>query len=221
MDTRRYLLFVAVSLLAVVLFSNLQRRFAPRKPKPPAVADQGKADGADEKAGGAADKGDGAKKKDASSDPDKGSGSGADGDRGDSEEEAAAVREVRSRFPQQHVVLGDYTGRRTPFVLYFNTLGASLERVELVARRPNGKQLYHKLEQGTGYLGYRALVVDGHHSGCRVRVVAPGTPAATARPVSGTQASGVRVGDILVTAAGRKIGTPADLDVVLKSKKPG
>ncbi len=221
MDTRRYLLFVAVSLLAVVLFSNLQRRFAPRKPKPPAVADQGKADGADQKADRAAEKGDGEKKKDASSDPDKGSGNDADGDGGDTEDDGAVVRGVPSRFPQQHVVLGDYTGRRTPFVLYFNTLGASLERVELVARRPNGKLRYRNLEQDTGYLGYLALVVDGHQAGCRVRVVAPGTPAATARPVSGTQVPGVRVGDILVTAAGRKIGNPSDLDVVLKSKKPG
>lgn len=218
MDTRRYLLFVAVSILAVITYSTLQQKFAPRRPKQMAAKKAGEKAEQPKPGEEVAE----TKEKAVASSDSQSSGEGdgkADAGAGAADEPAIAA--VENLFPQKYVVLGDYTGRRTPFVLYLNTIGASLERVELVARKPNGKLRYRNLEQDTGYLGYLALAMDAARGGCKVRVVAPGTPAAVARPVAGTTEPGVRVGDVLVAAAGKKIKSPIDLEQVLRSRRKG
>ena len=221
---KRLIVFFALSFAVLMIFSSLQRRYAPKRPKKaPAkkeLASKGKGStspAADKKATGEGkrSKSDGGK--------DSGGETKAGGEKpvepSDGGEDEPS--EVRPKHPERIIVLGDYRGKRAPFVAYFNAWGGTLEHVELVARKPNGKLRYRELERGVGYLGYLSLVSAPAHGGCRVRVVADGTPAARAKPVQGKAGPGLRVGDIVTKIAGRSIKRPGDVEQVLKMRRPG
>ncbi len=224
------MLFVAICIVAIITYSSLQRRFAPKKPPqaqkaPPGEQKLADRDGPGEQASKEArasaegDPKDTASLDEPADESKRGESNGETERQGDTPPSIAASS--RKRHPAKYVVLGDYTGRSPPFFLFFNTIGASLERVELVARKPNGKLRYRNLEEDTGYLGYLGLAADRKSGGCRVRTVAAGTPAARATPVSGTDQIGVQVGDIILSVGGKEIKLPADLKTVLKSRRKG
>ena len=91
--------------------------------------------------------------------------------------------------------------------------GASIERVELVERRPNGQLRYRDLESQYGYLGLHCQDTD---QGCVVTVVGPGTPAAVATASDGSVAAGMLPGDVLETVDEVTISSRADLESLLK-----
>ncbi len=230
---KRLLLFFVLSFAVLMIFSSLQRRFGPKPPKKkpgePVVAQKGAGEASGEtgkKTREAERKKAGAEDSKASEEsPDEhgkhaGEAAGDDGGNGE-EEKSAEPAERRPVFPERIVVLGDYSGKRSPFVAYFNTRGGTLEHVELVARDARGGFRYRELERGLGYLGYLGLEAAPELDGCRVRVVAPGTPAANARPVGEGKERGLRAGDILLRVAGKAIRQPDDLHQVLKMRGPG
>ncbi len=122
---------------------------------------------------------------------------------------------VRRPNPQRWEYLGSLDAG-SPFRLLaiFNSRGATIETVTLNERTGSGAFRYRDLEDHSGYLGDLALTDDRTLAGCRVNVVGPGTPAATAEAVGGDSQAGLQVGDVIVQVDDR---TVADLLVELKS----
>ncbi|MDP7206766.1 MAG: hypothetical protein QGH11_14420, partial [Pirellulaceae bacterium] len=97
-------------------------------------------------------------------------------------------------YPSKRIVLGSQDPESGfQLVVYFNSLGASIERAELVVREGNSWK-YGVLEQKYGYLGYLGLVPED--GGCRVTVVADYSPAARATGGEDKH-TGMRAGDLL------------------------
>ncbi len=113
-----------------------------------------------------------------------------------------------------YVTIGSYDpAKGEKYLAYFNTRGASLDRVELVERDDKGKLKYSVIEFKHGYLGYLAAAeVSGDVEGIEVRVVGDGTPAHVA---------GIQVGDILTELNGIELTTPEDLDTTLRETRAG
>jgi YidC/Oxa1 family membrane protein insertase len=114
--------------------------------------------------------------------------------------------------PSQRIVLGSHQdGLGYQLVVYFNSLGASIERAELVQHSGDDWK-FGALEDRYGYLGYLGL--QQTTEGCQVSVVAAGTPAAGATTSQGQQ-SGLLVGDLLISIDEIKLSTPPELDQYL------
>ena len=101
-----------------------------------------------------------------------------------------------AQLPQQWFTLGTFTPE-SPYRLLvtFDNRGASIERVELVARDAKGRLRYRDLGKPYGYLG---LQYGDTPDKCVVTVVAPGTPAALAKPNDGSLPAGFAVDDVVV-----------------------
>ena len=89
-----------------------------------------------------------------------------------------------------------------------NSAGAAVERVELNSPR------YRDLEDETrhGYLGHLALENGPQGKGCVVRMVGPGSPAALA---------GIQLGDTILSIAGAKVSSEAELHDELRRFRRG
>ena len=112
------------------------------------------------------------------------------------------------------VALGSYDPlKNEKYLAYFNTHGASLDRIELVERDADGELKYGVIEFNHGYLGYLAPVATAEDEpGIRVRVVGDGTPA---------QKAGILTGDILTSINGTALTSVEDLEDVLRQTQAG
>ncbi len=84
---------------------------------------------------------------------------------------------------------------KSPLVIYLDSRGAAVERVELVARDSQQRFKYRNLLKQSGYLGHLALS-DEKAGGCRINLVVPGSPASRAE-CPGVESGGLAAGDII------------------------
>ena len=112
------------------------------------------------------------------------------------------------------VALGSYDpAKGEKYLAYFNTRGASLDRIELVERDDDGELKYGVIEFKHGYLGYLAPIpVDENGVGVKVRVVGDGTPADIA---------GIQVGDVLTSVHGTPLASGEDIEKALRQTAVG
>ena len=131
---------------------------------------------------------------------------------------APAVRPALPEVPPQWMTLGSYAPD-SPYQLLvtLTNQGAAIERVELVARRSNGQLRYRDLERQFGYSGLQCRNTD---QGCTVTVVGAGTPAAVAQASDGSVPAGVLPGDVVETIDDVKVGSPEDLETLLRDTRP-
>ena len=115
---------------------------------------------------------------------------------------------------EQVITIGSYDPeKKEKFLAYFNSQGASLDRVELVERNDSNELQYAVIEFRHGYLGYLApLESEDSAEGLEVRVVGDGTPA---------QLAGIQVGDRLTHFDGKLIGTIEELEDELRLTESG
>jgi len=97
--------------------------------------------------------------------------------------------------------------------------GGGIERIELTERNAKGRLKYRRVDLRSGYLGYLAPTLAAEGEGVLVQVVGPGTPAATAKNLSGGE-NGLRVGDRIVAIANQQIDSVSRLQSVLDATKP-
>jgi YidC/Oxa1 family membrane protein insertase len=105
-------------------------------------------------------------------------------------------------------------------LVIFNERGGSIERIELTERDARGRMRYRRTDTRSGYLGFLGLRRDESLNGGRIRVIGPGTPAATAKSNSGS-GDGLKVGDVLVAVGDRAVSSDAELDDALEATRPG
>ncbi len=115
---------------------------------------------------------------------------------------------------EQIIAIGSYDPeKKEKFLAYFNSQGASLDRVELVERKDSNELKYGVIEFRHGYLGYLApLEAEDSTEGLEVRVVGDGTPA---------QRAGIQVGDRLTHFDDALLATTGDLDNALRLTESG
>ena len=97
-------------------------------------------------------------------------------------------------------------------LITFSNRGAGIERIEMIERVPSGKFRYRRVDTRSGYLGHIAGSMPSDAEGCRVNVVAPGTPADIA---------GLEVGDVIIAAGDRAIASPQDFQAWREKTTPG
>ena len=99
------------------------------------------------------------------------------------------------KHPRTHHVLGSLEPqKKSRLVIYFDSRGGAVERVELVERDRKNRFKYRNLLKKSGYLGHLALN-DESVGGCRINLVVPGSPAAQASCNDKSIKGGLRVGD--------------------------
>lgn len=98
-------------------------------------------------------------------------------------------------------------------LITLSSLGASLEKAELVAQKPSGKLRYRAIEQMGGYLGYLSLT-----PAMQITSVPDGSPAALATSNSGT---GLQADDVLTSLNGTAVTSSVELNDLLAELKPG
>lgn len=145
---------------------------------------------------------------------------------GDDGEADEPVAERRPRSGQRLTLGSMDPTSGYAMLVYVNSLGGGVERVELTARDDEGKLKYHRVDVRSGYLGYLAGERAPRADGVLVNVVGPGTPADLATPADGTETAepvtpGLRVGDRIVAVAGQVVASPDELNRVLEKTRPG
>jgi len=122
------------------------------------------------------------------------------------------VEQPEGNQPPRRIALGSQDpDQGYQLVVYFTSEGAAIERAEMVTRNGNSWK-FAALEMKYGYLGYLGLSPQ-KPGGCRVGVVAAGSPAALAQLLPG---------DLLTRIDDRAIKKPADLDDYLaEESEPG
>jgi hypothetical protein len=90
-----------------------------------------------------------------------------------------------------------------------NNRGAAIERIELNQRTSQGRFRYRDSDRRSGYLGHLQWE-DAPGGGCRIQVVGPGTPAATARSLDPAIAPGAPEGDTILQMDDRPIRSALD-----------
>jgi YidC/Oxa1 family membrane protein insertase len=92
--------------------------------------------------------------------------------------------------------------------------GAAVERIEISDPR------FRDIEDRSGYLGHLVAEPPEDGPGVRVNVVGRGTPAAKATCKTSGVAPGLKVGDVILSAGGFKLGESTSLEEALSSTKP-
>jgi YidC/Oxa1 family membrane protein insertase len=224
---KRLVIFLTASVLIMTGYGFLRMQFAPPPPADQEIAqelseeDEGSSD--DDQASDGADSETAHSDQPAAEREDAGDDSLAveETAEGDSAEQPAQDR-PRPAVPdvaQQWLTLGSFSAD-SPYrlLVVFTNRGAAVQRVELVERRGNGQLRYRELTERHGYLGCDFRNTD---SGCEVTVVGPGTPAAGASPVAGTDQPGLLAGDLIQQVNGLEILSAEDLDAMISDSKPG
>lgn len=201
---KRFVLFIIVTMIVIVGYNALLATFGPKRPPPNVKGQVEKKQAAEAKADAQAE----AAKQDK---PD--------------EKPAPPVARLdqpvqAAVHPHRVVTLGSYQGNTgSPLLVTLNSRGAAVERVELVGRKANGELRYRDLDNTGGYLGNLSFT-GGAPRGCRVHVVPPGTPAASAEPSDRTFGVGLREGDLILSVNDKKIATPLEFESELSKLKP-
>ena len=217
----RYILFVVLSILVIVINSYLAQWISPPKPRDQvAVKEQAAKDGkpaeikaAPEKAKDQAGKDQG--KQPASAEKDKkdpAAGKDSKGDEAKKDDKTAAGKPkeppAEVKIPDRFATLGS-ADPDDPFrmLVTLTGRGAAVARIELSSLR------FRDDEDRSGYLGYVAVdPTAGPKDGALVQVVGPGTPAAKA---------GLLPGDVITAVGDRAIPNFITLEDVLAKTKPG
>lgn len=215
MDQRRLLSFILASTAFFFFYILMLKNFGvPPKPNP--AQDAAQVDGDGPAKDGAIDGlvADGDAKADG--DPNEANLVAAD----DNKDDAAAPAPQRPERPEW-ITLGSMAPDSNHLMMVtLNSRGGGVERIELTARKENGKFKYRRIDLRTGYLGYFAGEIDDRATGVRVNVVGPGTPAALAKATNGGL-DGVQVGDVIVKVDSMTITSPEDIRDALIKSKPG
>lgn len=210
---KRFVVFLGLSLGILVGYSMLMRTFFP----PPQVAEKkGEADAPDAPAkqgDGANQNGQAAEDSAAAKPTETGSGTPAPAEEAATKTDVTPPVEASVPAVQQRwETFGSYAPNSGHSMLvFFNSQGAAIERVELTARNANGRLKYRNLDDKSGYLGNLALTIRPA-GGCTINIVGDGTPAALA---------GLQRGDVLLAADDTVINEPAELRAILSTKKAG
>jgi YidC/Oxa1 family membrane protein insertase len=101
-----------------------------------------------------------------------------------------------------------------------NNRGAAVERIELNQRTSQGRFRYRDTDRRSGYLGHLQWE-DAPGGGCRIQVVGPGTPAASARSLDPAIPPGLRKGDTILQMDDRPIRSALDGSEYLAGLRPG
>lgn len=132
---------------------------------------------------------------------------------GDESSQPTTEEQVAEVAPPKFYTIGnlDDEGRYKNLVT-LSSLGATVRRVELNARRRNGKLLYQDLEDEFAYIGRLELTEDDETTGVQINVVGPGTPADQA---------GLKVGDWITAVQGEPVDSPQHFNEILGEIKAG
>ncbi len=225
---KRFALFLVLSALVLFVHLMLQQRFAPPKPAEDGGLDEvgvAPVDEQDEAAAEApaAEDTDQAKPDKPAEEPGAEPGAEPDAKKPAKEPGDPAVSAApRPKIPDRRGALGSMA-EDSPFRLLvtWNSRGAAIERIELPQQTGQGKFRYRELDVKNGYLGHLALSDEPDGTGCRVNVVGPGTPAATAEPKDGNGEPGLQVGDVIVKIGGQDVRDVVEYDVHLAATQPG
>ncbi len=205
MDNRKFILFIALSTLILLGYTQLMAVLFPPPPRPQVA--QKKDDKGDDKAKPPKQQPAVAANQQHTDQP------GEQPDQPEPQDQAkppaqpaGAAAAAIAQAPLQRVVLGSLdrkSGARMAVTLV--NRGAAIERIELNNPR------YLDINDRTGYLGHLSPknVASG---GCEVQVVVPGSPAAIA---------GLQVGDVITAIDGAAIKSDADLQPALGKTEPG
>ena len=195
---RRYALFIAISLAAVLSSQVLRNVLFPKPPEEPGAAQVEPATGDQPQQDEPAEPGEAAAPPTQSLAADKPDSPAAD--------TAAASESISAAAsaPRQHFSLGslDPAGQ-TGMLVTLSSRGGTVERVELA-----GEQFHDQDDRGA-YIGH--LAGDVVPEGCRLGVVGPGTPAA---------AAGLQAGDVILRVGESNTPDPQSLVAVLARLKP-
>ena len=206
MEIRRLILFVVLSWLILIVYFKVNQQLVP----PPPAADKQAAPGA---------------KKDAAADDQE----PGEQKQPQDQDQNQAQKQPAEQPPEQPVAdpkqprmrhaLGSLDPRsKSMIVVYFDSRGASIERVELVERNRNLQLKYRNLLKTSGYLGHLALS-DEPTGGCRINIVVPGSPAAQASSKA-APVKGLAVGDVITRINKTAIKTKREFLAKLEESKP-
>ncbi|WP_153555586.1 YidC/Oxa1 family insertase periplasmic-domain containing protein [Roseimaritima sediminicola] len=106
-------------------------------------------------------------------------------------------------------------------LVYLNSRGAGIERVELTERKENGRLKYRRVDVLGGYAGYMGLTNLDDRDGARVNVIGPGTPVALARSLQDGIADGLQAGDIITAVNEVSVADRLAYEAVLTEIEPG
>jgi YidC/Oxa1 family membrane protein insertase len=121
------------------------------------------------------------------------------------EASVAAEGPVGEAAPRKRFTLGSLDpSDPAKFLVTLTSRGGAVERIELSDER------FHDQDDRSGYLGH--LAAEAVDEGCRIGVVGPATPAASA---------GLRAGDTIVSIDEQITADPAALHDVLAGTRPG
>ena len=138
------------------------------------------------------------------------------------EEVRAESDTERLKVAPARITLGSMDPKAGYFILAtLNNRGGAIERLELTERNKKGGLKYRRVDTTSGYLGYLAAETSAQSDGCVVRVVGPGTPAATAKAESEGIADGLVVDDLITAVNANAITGPDQLTAILEGTKPG
>jgi len=202
-EIRRLILFVVLSWLILIVYFKVNQQLLP----PPPAADKQAAPGA---------------KKDVAADDQKPGKQKQPQDQDQAQKPPAEQPEQPVAAPKQprtRHALGSLDPRsKSMIVVYFDSRGAAIERVELVERNRNQQLKYRNLLKTSGYLGHLALS-DETTGGCRINIVVPGSPAAQATSKD-APVKGLAVGDVITRINKTAIKTKREFLAKLEESKP-
>ena len=222
---KRFALFLVLSALILFAHLTLQSFLKPPQQDGQDVADvEQPADAPDEAGAKPKPKQKPAEADSGDSEQTTGEATEAEGPDEEGPDEEAATPEAdgqRPDIPNRRVTLGSMApGSPYRLLPTFNSRGAAIERIELVQRTSSGRFRFVDLDDKSGYLGNLALS-DESKGGCRVNVVAPGTPAASAQADRSGVPAGLKMGDIIQQIDDQTIQTADDAQQYLATRKPG
>jgi len=144
----------------------------------------------------------------------------------ESTDESRQLATTTNSAPPTYVPLGSLDpDSGFDILVVANSLGATLDRIELNHKKyrdlgsvENRRRFGHKV---SGYMGPLALEVRNTQPGVVVRVIGPGTPAETARPLSNDVQAGMQVNDVILTVDDEEILDIARFQEVMGTKQPG
>lgn len=132
-----------------------------------------------------------------------------------SSEEPATTKPSSAAEQPRWVTLGSLdpsTGYR--LLVTLSSRGAAVERIEVSSPQ------YRDLVDKTGYLGHLSLE-DLSGGGAKIRVVGPGTPAATATPKESASGQGLQVDDVIRAVDGEPLADAKAWLERLANSRPG